>query len=948
MSRAVLLLFLLSSAFAQTAKFPGAIAADKDLTVQKDKAQSTLTGALTSSATSATVVTGSKFIAGQIVSIDNEQMLVCSVVSNTVNFGYSSCPNVDGRGYAGTSAASHSNGALISGNIVAWNHNSMAEEVKALETFIGVAGANIVTGFNGRTGAITPQANDYTWTQIAGAKQGNTNVPQMAGANSGVTGALHCNDGSGNATTSGCLLPVGGALDVTDYVFAAQTCNASNVCSVGGSSGAALVNGVSATLTLTPLPAGVASGGSLYLSGGTGTAEAVTITGLSGSDVTFTPAQGHTGAWTVQSATAGWREAAQAAGANGAVYFPPGTYTLRGSFTVPFDGQTYFADDAGAVTITTANAANLHRFAITGSKSDLTFLRLGWDGNFANQTYSASTLNTAIDASNSVRVRVINNRFHAFGYSSSADASFAQVISLYSATDCHVLNNLFLSNFAFEVNVNGTSGCVIAENTLGSPSLSESRSNVNWWDTYSAGFGTFVAQSSKVFFTGNRMFGPQRSSTLSAFGDLINVNGSNSSVQSFDIHIENNTFEGLGNGRGTVSVTNGSGVIAGSSTTFASIDVGRTFQVEGDATVYQVSGYTSATQITVTPVIARANASGLRYLYVNSGDVIQVYNVDQFTIIGNSINNSGDNGIDVAASPAGFFTQHGVVANNAVRRSQVDAFYLGGAVFNVLYSGNLGYNCGLKQTAAHQACFELSPTDQSVQAGQNMWHLTFAGNQCIDDQAATTMLYAFQMEAGQSAKIFSNTLTGNTYFSYAGSGALFDSGTTATMQGTMFNTQSFSSSMQLTPVAFANLGSFIPTAGNGSLVYCLDCAATSLYDNTCAAGGSGSIATLTNSVWSCQQKQASLKGSDIASAATIAIPASGDAFIVTGTTNITTVNTCNAAAAGRRVSLIFSGILTFTDGSNLKLGGNFVTTADDAITIACNGTDWVELARAVN
>ncbi len=61
-----------------------------------------------------------------------------------------------------------------------------------------------VTSFNGRAGAVLPQTADYTYSQIGGSTQGNTTKPQMAGTNSGSTGALLCNDASGNATTSGC------------------------------------------------------------------------------------------------------------------------------------------------------------------------------------------------------------------------------------------------------------------------------------------------------------------------------------------------------------------------------------------------------------------------------------------------------------------------------------------------------------------------------------------------------------------------------------------------------------------------------------------------------------------------------------------------------------------------------------------------------------------------
>lgn len=86
-------------------------------------------------------------------------------------------------------------------------------------------------------------------------------------------------------------------------------------------------------------------------------------------------------------------------------------------------------------------------------------------------------------------------------------------------------------------------------------------------------------------------------------------------------------------------------------------------------------------------------------------------------------------------------------------------------------------------------------------------------------------------------------------------------------------------------------------------------------------------------------------GSAVASAATIAI--SGNLFHVTGTTNITSVSG-TGVNAGTCSTLIFDGVLTFTDGSNLKLAGNFVTTADDTITICYDGTNWYETARAVN
>lgn len=89
----------------------------------------------------------------------------------------------------------------------------------------------------------------------------------------------------------------------------------------------------------------------------------------------------------------------------------------------------------------------------------------------------------------------------------------------------------------------------------------------------------------------------------------------------------------------------------------------------------------------------------------------------------------------------------------------------------------------------------------------------------------------------------------------------------------------------------------------------------------------------------------STAGVTVASAATIAIPNLAQVVTVTGTTNITSVT---ATFAGHRATLIFQGVLNFTDGSNLKLASTMATTADDTITIACDGTNWFEVGRSVN
>lgn len=87
-------------------------------------------------------------------------------------------------------------------------------------------------------------------------------------------------------------------------------------------------------------------------------------------------------------------------------------------------------------------------------------------------------------------------------------------------------------------------------------------------------------------------------------------------------------------------------------------------------------------------------------------------------------------------------------------------------------------------------------------------------------------------------------------------------------------------------------------------------------------------------------------GASVASATAMPVP-TGRVFHVTGTTSITSVLT-TGLVAGSVVTLIFDGILTFTDGNNLKIAGNFVTTADDSITLAFDGTNFYEIARSVN
>lgn len=84
----------------------------------------------------------------------------------------------------------------------------------------------------------------------------------------------------------------------------------------------------------------------------------------------------------------------------------------------------------------------------------------------------------------------------------------------------------------------------------------------------------------------------------------------------------------------------------------------------------------------------------------------------------------------------------------------------------------------------------------------------------------------------------------------------------------------------------------------------------------------------------------------VASAATLTLPQGVRVVNVTGTTGVSSIDA--VGHDGAVVVLVFAAALTVTDGSNLRLAGNFTSTADDTLTVACVGANWYEVARSGN
>lgn len=124
------------------------------------------------------------------------------------------------------------------------------------------------------------------------------------------------------------------------------------------------------TITLSTVPDGVNGSDThhyLYISGGTGTAEAVLITGGTGvaggtnGQIIVTCANTHSGAWTIKSATAGLSEAVQANGSC-KVFFGGGNFDFYGTFWSPGNVSV---EGSGMVTTTLRwNSLNTKMFDI--------------------------------------------------------------------------------------------------------------------------------------------------------------------------------------------------------------------------------------------------------------------------------------------------------------------------------------------------------------------------------------------------------------------------------------------------------------------------------------------------------------------------------------------------------------------------------------------------------
>jgi hypothetical protein len=87
-------------------------------------------------------------------------------------------------------------------------------------------------------------------------------------------------------------------------------------------------------------------------------------------------------------------------------------------------------------------------------------------------------------------------------------------------------------------------------------------------------------------------------------------------------------------------------------------------------------------------------------------------------------------------------------------------------------------------------------------------------------------------------------------------------------------------------------------------------------------------------------------GAAVASASALPVP-TGAFYHITGTTTVTS-QTLTGIGHGTCFTLVFDAAVTVTDGSNLKLNGNFAADADDTLGLCCDSTNCYETHRSPN
>lgn len=161
------------------ANFPTSVSTNANLYIAVNGVQTTLAASILATDTTIQLTSTTGFPTTGYVTIDNSEVVAYTGISG---------PNLTGcsRGADGTTAAPHSLGVTVGATIVAAHHNLLKDEVIAIETFLGVGGANVqpagnyITALTSDVSASGPGSAAATVNSVGGSSAANVHSAELA------------------------------------------------------------------------------------------------------------------------------------------------------------------------------------------------------------------------------------------------------------------------------------------------------------------------------------------------------------------------------------------------------------------------------------------------------------------------------------------------------------------------------------------------------------------------------------------------------------------------------------------------------------------------------------------------------------------------------------------------------------------------------------------------
>lgn len=263
-------------------------------------------------------------------------------------------------------------------------------------------GTSPVTSVFGRTGVVVATNNDYAFTQISGTNavnKGGTGATTLTGILQGNGTSAFTANAAANELT---YLRRAPNLSSVTYEFASPTFYSSADYNFPAQSPGGSLSVGANSITLTPCPLGVDGAGTndyYYISGGVGTAETVLATGgtctsgLSTGTLIFTAANTHSGAWTIESASAGIKQAINVCNGDCLIQLPGDVLTISGPNGLVIDKSniTLMGSGIGSILRSRASGNDSATVTIGAAGGGARLLNLAVDGNLSNGGTDAAT-----------------------------------------------------------------------------------------------------------------------------------------------------------------------------------------------------------------------------------------------------------------------------------------------------------------------------------------------------------------------------------------------------------------------------------------------------------------------------------------------------------------------------------------------------------------------------